>query len=424
MSATTCSTFHSFAYGLIRRYDPAPSSTTRPCGCCRPPSRTSCSSELLTRRGRVGRLARGARRRARHPRVRRARSHTVLSRAREKGLDGDALRELGLREGLPEYVAAAAVPASSTSTVLGPPERPRLRRPDRRAARMLQVRSSHRDELRRHGSPTSSSTSTRTPTPPRSPCSGRSPADGGARPGLVRRRPPPVDLRLPRRRGARHPRLPPDVPARRRRARRPVVARHDPTLRGPPPASRPSGSRPDLPLPGGIPRDALERVPRTHVPTPARPRAGRGAHLRHRPRRGRAPRRPAAPGPPRGRPGLVRDGGAGPLGPDDDPGSAPGALARPACRSRSPPTRRRSCASPPLLPLLDALRDRGRRRHRRPRPTPTYVDPTRAADAARLAARRPRRLRRPRPGSRPPRPGAARRGGRGTYPAVVARPAP
>ena len=97
-----------------------------------------------------------------------------------------------------------------------PARRDRGRRPPRRAARPVRA--------------TSSSTSTRTPTRPRSRLL-RTLAGDGARPDR-RRRPAPVDLRLPRRRGARHPRL----PARRSAARDGSPAdvarpRHDAPLR-------------------------------------------------------------------------------------------------------------------------------------------------------------------------------------------------
>ena len=41
MATTLSSTFHSFAYGLLRRYSP-PTSTPSRCACCPPRSRTSC----------------------------------------------------------------------------------------------------------------------------------------------------------------------------------------------------------------------------------------------------------------------------------------------------------------------------------------------------------------------------------------------
>ena len=82
---------------------------------------------------------------------------------------------------------------------------------------------------------------------------------GGRRPrARRRRRPPPVDLRLPGRRGAGDPRVPADVPAGRRRAGRRRRAGHDPSLRAHilRPAQRVAAR---LPLPAGVPRDALSR---------------------------------------------------------------------------------------------------------------------------------------------------------------------
>ena len=139
-----------------------------------PPSRTSCSSELLTdapesvrwpdgaaagalgTRGFAARGAGGARAGPREgPRPRRP------ARARRE------------REALPEFVAAGALPrAVPRSPRL--PERHRLRRPDRAAPAARGRRAPRR--AARAGSRTSSSTSTRTPTPARSRCCGRWPA--------------------------------------------------------------------------------------------------------------------------------------------------------------------------------------------------------------------------------------------------------
>lgn len=105
-SATIGSTFHSFAYGLIRRYAPA-QLYVGPLRLLSAPEQDVVLRELLqdhpesVRWPEPLRVALGTRGFAREV-------HAVLSRAREKGLDGDELAALGEREGLPELVAAGA----------------------------------------------------------------------------------------------------------------------------------------------------------------------------------------------------------------------------------------------------------------------------------------------------------------------------
>ena len=104
MSTTLSSTFHSFAYGLIRRYSPA-ELYEAPLRLLSAPEQDVVLRELLTGHPESvawpDSLARalGTRGFAREV-------HAVLSRAREKGLDGLALKRLGEDERLPEYVAA------------------------------------------------------------------------------------------------------------------------------------------------------------------------------------------------------------------------------------------------------------------------------------------------------------------------------
>ncbi|WP_036225450.1 ATP-dependent DNA helicase [Marmoricola sp. URHB0036] len=103
-STTLCSTFHSFAYGLIRKYSP-PELYAGPLRLLSAPEQDVVLRELLTDapesvrwpdslRGALG--TRGFAHEV----------QSVLGRAREKGLDGDALRALGETHDLPEYVAA------------------------------------------------------------------------------------------------------------------------------------------------------------------------------------------------------------------------------------------------------------------------------------------------------------------------------
>ncbi|WP_036509109.1 ATP-dependent helicase [Nocardioides sp. URHA0020] len=104
MSTTLSSTFHSFAYALIRRYAPA-ELYEAPLRLLSAPEQDVVLRELLTDHPESvtwpDSLSRalGTRGFAREV-------HTVLSRAREKGLDGADLRLLGETEGLPELVAA------------------------------------------------------------------------------------------------------------------------------------------------------------------------------------------------------------------------------------------------------------------------------------------------------------------------------
>ncbi|GAB3199481.1 ATP-dependent DNA helicase [Nocardioides hungaricus] len=104
MSTPPSSTFHSFAYALIRRYSPA-ELYEAPLRLLSAPEQDVVLRELLTDHPESvawpESLARalGTRGFAREV-------HAVLSRAREKGLDGAGLTALGEAEGLPEYVAA------------------------------------------------------------------------------------------------------------------------------------------------------------------------------------------------------------------------------------------------------------------------------------------------------------------------------
>ena len=103
-SSTMCSTFHSFAYGLIRKYSP-PELYTGPLRLLSAPEQDVVLRELLSDHPESVqwpdslRRALGTRGFAREV-------HAVLSRAREKGLDAEGLRRLGEAHELPEYAAA------------------------------------------------------------------------------------------------------------------------------------------------------------------------------------------------------------------------------------------------------------------------------------------------------------------------------
>ncbi|WP_435770888.1 ATP-dependent helicase [Nocardioides sp. SYSU DS0651] len=98
------STFHSFAYALVRRYAPA-ELYEAPLRLLSAPEQDVVLRELLAdhpesvRWPERFRHALGTRGFAREV-------HAVLARAREKSLDGDRLRRLGEAEGIEEYVAA------------------------------------------------------------------------------------------------------------------------------------------------------------------------------------------------------------------------------------------------------------------------------------------------------------------------------
>lgn len=98
------STFHSFAYALVRRYAPA-ELYEAPLRLLSAPEQDVVLRELLADhpesvswpdRFRQATATRGFAREV----------HAVLGRAREKGLDGEGLRRLGEAEGIEEYVAA------------------------------------------------------------------------------------------------------------------------------------------------------------------------------------------------------------------------------------------------------------------------------------------------------------------------------
>ncbi len=103
-STTMCSTFHSFAYGLIRQYSP-PELYAGPLRLLSAPEQDVVLRELLVETPesvtwpdslRSALETRGFAREV----------HAVLSRAREKGLDGEDLTALGLAHDQPQLVAA------------------------------------------------------------------------------------------------------------------------------------------------------------------------------------------------------------------------------------------------------------------------------------------------------------------------------
>ncbi|WP_395692312.1 ATP-dependent helicase [Nocardioides sp.] len=98
------STFHSFAYGLIRQFAPA-DLYEGPLRLLSAPEQDVVLQELLTDAPESVRWPAGLRR-AVGTRGFAAEVQAVLARAREKGLEGADLTRLGLEHDLPEYVAA------------------------------------------------------------------------------------------------------------------------------------------------------------------------------------------------------------------------------------------------------------------------------------------------------------------------------
>ena len=104
MATTLSSTFHSFAYGLIRAYSPA-ELYEAPLRLLSAPEQDVVLQELLTDAPESVRWPDGLRR-ALGTRGFASEVQAVLARAREKGYDGAALHRLGVAHDLPEYVAA------------------------------------------------------------------------------------------------------------------------------------------------------------------------------------------------------------------------------------------------------------------------------------------------------------------------------
>jgi superfamily I DNA/RNA helicase/RecB family exonuclease len=141
--AAMCSTMHSFAYGLIRRY--APRELYRaPIRLLSAPEQDVVVRELLQRHAESVVWPPGLDR-ALETRGFAREVQMVLSRAREKGLESDDLVALGHREGRPEY-AAAGLFLADYLTNLDDQSATDYADLIRRAVIEAQV---HRDELRR-----------------------------------------------------------------------------------------------------------------------------------------------------------------------------------------------------------------------------------------------------------------------------------
>jgi superfamily I DNA/RNA helicase/RecB family exonuclease len=142
MSTSLSSTFHSFAYGLVRRYAPT-ELYAAPLRLLSAPEQDVVLQELLTdnpesvRWPEQLRAAVGTRGFTREV-------HTVLSRARERGLDPEQLVALGEREGVEEFVAAGRF-LGQYLDVLG--DLSAIDYPDLIARAVIEAEV-HRDELR------------------------------------------------------------------------------------------------------------------------------------------------------------------------------------------------------------------------------------------------------------------------------------
>ncbi|MBZ5734169.1 ATP-dependent helicase [Nocardioides sp. TRM66260-LWL] len=104
LGSPIAATFHSFAYGLVRRYAPA-ELYEGPLRLLSAPEQDVVLRELLTDAPESVAWPPGLAR-ALGTRGFAREVHAVLARAREKGLDGASLHELGRRHDVPEFVAA------------------------------------------------------------------------------------------------------------------------------------------------------------------------------------------------------------------------------------------------------------------------------------------------------------------------------
>jgi superfamily I DNA/RNA helicase/RecB family exonuclease len=106
VSASMCSTFHSYAYGLIRQWSPA-ELYDEPLRLLSAPEQDVVLQQILTREAESIQWPEGLRG-AVGTRGFAAEVAQVMARAQEKGLGSEALRRLGEVERVPEFVAAAA----------------------------------------------------------------------------------------------------------------------------------------------------------------------------------------------------------------------------------------------------------------------------------------------------------------------------
>ena len=264
MATTLSSTFHSFAYGLVRRYSTA-ELYAAPLRLLSAPEQDVVLQELLAGNREDAAVAAGARRGGGDPWLRAGGAGRPRPGPREgpgpprpQGAGG-GLRRAGAGRGGPVH---AAVPSH--------PRRPELHRlPRADLPRGAAGRAA--------GDPGGPAGPVRARVRRRVPGHRPEPGAAAARPRRRRARPHrgggpgPVDLRVPGRRGARHPGLPAGVPAARRQPRGHRGAAGHPALRAPAAAA----------LPGGRVRAGDDRLHRRRhlrgVPAARRPGPARSA---------------------------------------------------------------------------------------------------------------------------------------------------
>ena len=283
MATTLSSTFHSFAYGLVRRYAAA-ELYAAPLRLLSAPEQDVVLQELLDRRTRVGDLAGLAAPGASAPAASPREVHAVLGPGPREGAGGPTSCAGSARARRRRSTSPPGCSWSSTST-----------------SSTHQSAVDYADLIAPRGRSRPSGTATSCAPGSRhvfvdeyqdtDPGQVRAAAGAGRRRPRPhrRRRPPPVDLRLPRRRRARHPRLPGAVPAPRRRA-----APTSSPLRTTPPVRRRACCSPRSGSPAGC------RWPAASTPDAQRAflaPAPVADGLPARPGRGAAPSTPSGPRP-------------------------------------------------------------------------------------------------------------------------------
>ena len=238
MSASIGSTFHSFAYGLIRRYAPA-ELYVGPLRLLSAPEQDVVLRELLQDHPESVTLARRAPARARHPRVRARGPRGAVPRPGE----GPRRRASSSGWARPTGCRSSWRPALFLEQYLDDPRRPGAVDYADLIRRATIEATVHRDELRAAATRTSSSTSTRTPTPARSRCCARSPATAATWSWSATRTSRSTRSGAPRCAASSTSR-----PTSRAPTARPadvVALRHHPPVRAAAAHRRPAGRRPD-----------------------------------------------------------------------------------------------------------------------------------------------------------------------------------
>ena len=170
-STAMCSTFHSFAYGLVRAYSPA-DLYAAPLRLLSAPEQDVVLHALLTDAPESVRWPEALRAAVGTRGLRPARCSRCSRGPASAASTPPTCASSGGARAVPEFEAAGLF-LEQYLQVLGFSELLRLRRPDRAAPACSPTSTGTTCAA---GSRTSSSTSTRTPTPPRSTCSGRWPA--------------------------------------------------------------------------------------------------------------------------------------------------------------------------------------------------------------------------------------------------------